>query len=161
VRTNASIPSTLLSLIVSAVLLPLSYVEHTHSVRPSSPIILYLLSSIFLDLPQLRTLLLQKETLSIAIVLFIVLTTRFLLLLAEAQSKKVFLKPELRKLPPESTSSILNRLFLWWLNDLFVLGNKGSISPSALFALDNELLSRILGSEMRKAWDRQGTFCPQ
>jgi ATP-binding cassette subfamily C (CFTR/MRP) protein 1 len=145
-------------LIASITLVPLSQLEHARSTRPSSPVILYLLSSFCLDLPQLRTLFLREETSGIAIVFLFVLFIKLVFLLLELQSKNAFLKQELCKLPPESTSSVLNRVFLWWLNDLFVLGSKGIITSGALPALDEELLSETLGDNMQKAWSRRGTL---
>jgi ATP-binding cassette subfamily C (CFTR/MRP) protein 1 len=160
-RTNASIPSSLLSLIASVTLVPLSQLEHARSVQPSSPVTLYLLASILLDIPQLRTLFFQEGTLGIAVVFLAVLIAKLVFFLVEVQGKEAILRQEFRELPPESTSSTVNRSFLWWMNNLFVLGSKGTLSSSSLYALDGELKSRQLGEKMRKAWSRRGTLCSQ
>jgi ATP-binding cassette subfamily C (CFTR/MRP) protein 1 len=156
-RTTASIPSAILNLIVSITILPLSHMQDARSVRPSSSIIVYLLFSTILDLPQLRSLILRENTSSIAVVFALILVAKIGLLLVELQDRSFLLKPEFSKIPPESTSNILSRSFLWWLNPLFVLGNRSVLSSSSLFGLDNELLSRPLGNDMRKSWNLRGT----
>jgi ATP-binding cassette subfamily C (CFTR/MRP) protein 1 len=147
-----------LNLIVYIILVPLLRLDHNRSIRPSSAILTYLLFSTLLDLPQLRTLFLRGETLVIAIVFVITIAAKTGLLLLSTQGKKGFLRPEIRNAPPEATSSILSRSFLWWLNDLFLLGSKGSLSSTTLFALDDELRSALLGKEMSNAWDHRGIF---
>jgi ATP-binding cassette subfamily C (CFTR/MRP) protein 1 len=155
-RTTASIPSAILNLIVSITILPLSHIQSARSVRASSSIIIYLLLSTFLDLPQLRTLILRDHSSDIAVVFALILAAKIGLLLVELQDKSALLKPEYNNLPPESTSNILSRSFLWWLNPLFVLGSRSLLFSRSLFGLDDELLSLPLGSDMRESWYRQG-----
>ncbi|KAG0653052.1 abc multidrug transporter B [Hyphodiscus hymeniophilus] len=77
------------------------------------------------------------------------------MLAVESQRKTSCLKPEYQCLPPESTSGIINRSLLWWLNSLFRVGLKGIISQDDLFELDSELKSDNVGRKLREAWEKR------
>ncbi|KAG9750060.1 putative ABC transporter, partial [Aureobasidium melanogenum] len=58
-------------------------------------------------------------------------------------------------LPPESTSSILSRSFLWWLNPLFLSGMRTLLNQDQLYAIDPELRSRKTGQRLEAAFDKE------
>ncbi|RDW80919.1 hypothetical protein BP5796_05617 [Coleophoma crateriformis] len=86
------------------------------------------------------------------------LSMKFLLLVLESQSKKAILKPKYRKLSPESTSGILNRSFMWWLNGLFLQDSKRLLTESMLYDLDEDLATQASGDRLQKAWDTCSQF---
>ncbi|GAM36282.1 vacuolar glutathione S-conjugate transporter [Talaromyces pinophilus] len=124
-RTKSSIPSAALSLIVAAQLVLLSWTEDTRSVRPSSLLSAYLLLSSLFDISQARTLWdRQDRNESVAITFTTSVGLKVIFLVLESTGKRQYLHEEYRSLPPESTSGILNRSFMWWVNRLFLSGFK-------------------------------------
>ena len=81
---------------------------------------------------------------------------KLLLLVLEVQSKLSYLKPQYQGLSPESTSGIINRSFLWWLNGIFTKGSKGLAAFQGDYNLDANLRAESLGKNAQIAWD---TLC--
>ena len=148
-------PAALLNLLAAACILPLSYLESERSARPSTIIELYLLFSVVFDIPQLRTLYILGNSSTIAALYTTTVLFKFLLLLIEAQSKRPYLKPEYQNLSTEATSGIINRSFMWWLNELFTLGANGYISSQDLPELEEHMSSEYLGKRMVKIWQER------
>lgn len=152
-RTKSSIPSAALTLIVAAQLLLLSWTEDTRSVRPSSLLSAYLLLSSLFDISQVRTLWnLQDKNKPIAIAFTASVGLKGIFLLLESIGKRRYLHGEYRGLPPESTSGILNRSFMWWINRLFLSGFKSILTLDDLNGLDKSLQSTSLSIKARFSW---------
>lgn len=152
-RTKSSIPSAALNLIVAAQLVLLSWTEDTRSVRPSSLLSAYLLLSSLFDISQARTLWnLQDNNKAIAIAFTISVGLKSIFLLLENTGKRRYLHGEYRSLPPESTSGILHRSFMWWVNRLFLSGFKSVLTLDDLDGLDKNLQSTRLSIKARFAW---------
>jgi hypothetical protein len=134
--------------------MPLSYLENERSMKPSTILELYLLISIVLDLPQLRTLHLLHES-TIAVIFMAVLLLKFLLLLLELRSKRSYLLPEYQSTSPEATSGIISRSFMWWLKELFIKGTNSYIEVSDLPELDDHLSADYLGKRMIRIWEKR------
>ena len=154
--THATIPVSILNLVGSVVICGLSHLEHTRSVRPSTLLCGYLFLSSLLDCAQLRTLYLKGQADPVADVFAANWILRLVLLFVESCSKTAYFKPGYQTLPPESTSGIVNRSLLWWLNRLFSIGSRGIISESDLFELDSSLVSESVCRQMREAWEKRG-----
>ena len=150
--TVFSIPSASLSLVTSLSLLVLSWLEDARTVRPSTTIALSLLVSIFCDLPQARTLWLLDGYGYLARLFTGGLFLKTWLLVLESLDKRHRLMAKYVHLPPESTSGIINRSLLWWLNPIFVLGYRKSLDVDDLPPLDNDLQSLQLKTKMQEAW---------
>jgi ATP-binding cassette subfamily C (CFTR/MRP) protein 1 len=120
----------------------------------------YLLFSGLLDCAQLRTLYLLNQTNPIPDVFTASWVLKLAMLAVESRQKTSCFKPQYQGLPPESTSGIINRSFLWWLNELFRRGFKGIISESDLFALDPNMAAENIGRKMLEAWEKRGMFRP-
>lgn len=153
--TNASISVAILNLVASILIVGLSQFEYSRSVRPSTLLSGYLLLSSVLDCAQLRTLYLLGQTNPIAHVFSASWALRLVMLVVESHDKTSCLKPQYQSLPPESKSGIINRSFLWWLNQLFSIGFKGIMSESDLFELDPNLAAENVGGTMREAWEKR------
>jgi len=152
-----SVASAVINLVASLHILALSWVEDARSVRPSSLIILYLLLSLLSDLPQARTRWLLGAHLPLAAVFTASVGAKLVLLALESFNKRQYLRSEYRSLPPESTSGILNRSLLWWLNDLFERGYRTLLPFDALYVLDGELTSDALAERVAHAWRHRRT----
>lgn len=154
--TRASVPSAALNLVVAVELLALTWIEDSRSVRPSSLINVYLVSTLFFDAVQARTLFLRTPTNSaLAAVFTSAIAVKAILLFLEARRKTAFLAPPYKGLPPESTSGIINRSFLWWVNDLFRSGLRSLLTSDKLYILDDKLASAPLGATIADTWQRR------
>lgn len=154
-RTSTSIPSAILGLASSAIIIGLSYVEDIKSTRPSSLLTVYLLLSILFDATQIRTLWLTHRV-AIAAVQSAVLGTKIAMLLLENREKTSYLKFPYKEYPPEATCGIVNLSFVWWLNRLFLAGCRKIIGSRDLFALEPGLSSGSTGERLKKAWEKHG-----
>lgn len=154
-RTSTSIPSAVLGLASSAIIIGLSYVEDIKSTRPSSLLTLYLLLSILFDATQIRTLWLTHRA-AIAAVQSAVLVTKITMLLLENREKTSYLKSPYKEYPPEATCGIVNLSFVWWLNRLFLAGCRKIIGSRDLFALEPGLSSGSTGERLKKSWEKHG-----
>ena len=153
--TKASIPSAALNLAVALEVIVLSYLEHYRSIKPSSVLNFYLLATIPLDAIQLRTVYMQDNRALIGPRLLAMIASKIALLMLEAQEKRSSLKISYQGLSPESTSGILNRSFLWWLNGLFIEGSRRLILLQDLYGLDPPLATNPLGRKMQIKWDQR------
>lgn len=153
---QTAVPAAALSVTTAVAIIVLSATEHRKSVKPSTLLSIYLLLSIFLDGVQLRTLFIRHYPSSIAGVLTAAFAVKVLLLIAESQSKRPYLRSPYRHYPPESTSGIFNRTLFWWLNGLFLGGFRKLLSLEDLFQPDEALKSAPLKVKIESIWER----CP-
>ncbi|KAF2842938.1 hypothetical protein M501DRAFT_1005649 [Patellaria atrata CBS 101060] len=153
-RTDVSIPSAALLLVLSLLLPLLSYAEHIHSLRPSLIINGYLFFSLLFDIAQSRTLWLQGYMSSHAIVLTISTVVKFVLLVLESLEKRRYLKPEYKDEPKEAIASPISRGFFWWLNPLFLRGYGNLLALDDLYFLDKHLQSTYLSKLLHAGWNR-------
>ncbi|KAK1987265.1 ABC transporter [Colletotrichum cereale] len=83
------------------------------------------------------------------------LSVKLGMFLLEIQGKRHFLLATLCNLSPETTSGVISRGFFWWLNDLLKHGFRTTLSPSALYALDEGLRSGKLLQKIDGHWDQR------
>jgi ATP-binding cassette subfamily C (CFTR/MRP) protein 1 len=159
--TRASIPSAALSLVDATAILLISVLEHKRSVQPSSLLNVYLLFSILFDITTVRTLYLRSETQSILALSTAGIATQFILIILENGNKRKHLRLPYKNWPKEATSGVINRTFFWWLNNLFSIGFRKSLTVQDLYLLDPDMLSERLEEQMKQAWTkcRCGTHC--
>lgn len=154
-RTIVSLPSAAINLLVALLLVTLSRAEDERAVRPSSLVLIYLIFTVLFDAVQARTLWLRGNAAAISGVFTAAVATKVVLLLLEAHQKRAYLHTEYRDLPPESTSGIISRSLLWWLNDLFQHGFRSLLPFDALYVLEKELTSTELGRHIQRAWGKR------
>jgi len=159
VRSPVSLFSTALNLFSAMLIIPLSLLENNRSIRPSSLLSIFFLSSAVLDSAQARTLYVRDEKAAITWVFIAIIFLKYVSLVTEGRSKRSFLKAEYRLLSPEATSGIINHSFLWWLNELFKKGTKSILTPEDLYELDPILASEEVGKKLREAWDQRCRCC--
>jgi ATP-binding cassette subfamily C (CFTR/MRP) protein 1 len=135
---------------------PLSYLEHTRSVRPSTLLEVYLLVSLLLNIPQARTLFLRHNgPTAIAAIFVATIGAMLIVWILEARNKTTDLKEPYKEYPPEATHGVWNRTFFLWLNPLFVKGFKKLLSLDDLWQTLPDLSSEKLRDEMQAVWDRR------
>lgn len=155
--TTATVPAAILNAITAVEVVHLSFYEHSRSVRPSTVLIIYLSLTCLFDLIQLRTLLLLDGYENLAVVEIAVISCKFALLLCEAHGKTLFLRANYQHLSPESSSGILNRSLLWWLNGIFAEDYRSPGSFWHTYTLDSDLTSHGVAESAQEKWKKRGT----
>ena len=133
-------------------LIPLSHVEHTKSVRPSTLICVYLVASIVFDAVQTRTLFITGNDLAISVTLCCSIAIKMTVLFLEASEKRAYLRVPYNSYPPETIASTFNRTFLWWLNRIFLTGFRKVMTLDDLRSTTSELRSKEPAKRLRKSW---------
>ncbi|KAK0620017.1 hypothetical protein B0T14DRAFT_537621 [Immersiella caudata] len=133
------------NLVVALQIVARTWAEDVRSLRPSSLISTYLLFTLISDAARALTLWLRQPWSPLAATL----TSR------TAVKKRRYLKNEYQDPPPESTSGIINRRFLWWTNRLFREGFKKLLTYQDLYTLDSRLTPAELSRAITKAWARR------
>ncbi|KAL7944723.1 P-loop containing nucleoside triphosphate hydrolase protein [Trichoderma barbatum] len=151
--TRASLAAATLSLADGMALSVLSYLEHRRSIRPSTIILVYLLFSIAFDAVQCRTLWILRTNV-LAPVSTATLACKLAIFLLELGEKRHILLHPWNNLAPETTSSIINRSFFWWLNDLLLRGFRTSLSTDTLYEIDDGMKSEKLFNTLHEARQR-------
>ena len=154
-QTPASVPSAALAFVGALVMYPLSYLEHTRSIRPSTLLELYLLLSLLLNIPQARTLFLRHNGAAIAAIFVASIAAMLIVWLLEARNKTKDLKEPYRKYPPEANHGVWNRTFFLWLNPLFIKGFRTLLSLDDLWQTPPDLASEKLQDDVQAVWDRR------
>lgn len=130
----------------------LSWVEDERSVRPSSLLAIYLLFTLLLDVVQTRTLWLSHGNSLIPSLFTASVAAKTAMVLFESLGKQSHLIGSYQDLPPESTSGIVNRSFMWWLNRLFVTGFQSLLTTKDLDHLDKLLESAGTAQKALRSW---------
>ncbi|KAJ0346194.1 hypothetical protein COL26b_008793 [Colletotrichum chrysophilum] len=152
---RVSVAAAVLGVLDALALGVLSHTEHVRSIRPSTIICVYLVFSLAFDAVQCRTLWLLPGLQKLAAVFTASLTVKLAMFMLEVQGKRRFLIAALRNLSPETTSGIIGRGFFWWLNGLMTRGFKATLSPAALYDIDEGLKSEELLQRLLQQWDQR------
>ncbi|KAF4835570.1 ABC transporter atnG [Colletotrichum tropicale] len=152
---RVSVAAAVLGVLDALALGVLSHTEHVRSIRPSTIICVYLVFSLAFDAVQCRTLWLLPGLQKLAAVFTASLTVKLAMFVLEVQGKRRFLVAALRNLSPETTSGIIGRGFFWWLNGLMTRGFKATLSPAALYDIDDDLRSEELLQRLVQQWDQR------
>ncbi|KAH0429478.1 ABC multidrug transporter [Colletotrichum camelliae] len=152
---RVSVAAAVLGVLDALALGVLSHTEHVRSIRPSTIICIYLVFSLAFDAVQCRTLWLLPGLQKLAAVFTASLTVKLAMFMLEVQGKRRLLIAALRNLSPETTSGIIGRGFFWWLNGLMTRGFKATLSPAALYDIDDGLRSEELLQRLLQQWDQR------
>ncbi|CRG90845.1 Multidrug resistance-associated protein 1 [Talaromyces islandicus] len=130
----------------------LSWAEDERSVRPSSLLTIYLLFTLLFDIVQTRTLWLSHRYSLIPSLFTASAAVKTAMVLFESLGKQKHLIGSYQDLPPESTSGIVNRSFMWWLNRLLLTGFRSLLTAEDLDRLDKPLESAGTAQKALRAW---------
>lgn len=144
----------ILNLAAGISIVPLSYIEHSRSVRPSAVLEVYLIISTLLDLRQVRTVFPIEPKSHISAVLLTDICCKVALLALEARGKTSYLRAQYQTLSPESLSGVINSSFLWWLKGIF---SAQYLDFFDRYHLDPALATESAGKEMQTAWGERST----
>ncbi|KAJ5651640.1 multidrug resistance protein [Penicillium longicatenatum] len=151
----AGIAASCLNTAASIFLALLSSFEHTRTLRPSSNINTYLLST-FLDAIVVRTLWLASYVTSVFRNVFAAafVLKACLLIIGAVEKRRYFCSEQDRALGPYAKSGIYNREVLWWVNGLLRQGVRQKITPKDLHPLDNSMTAETLDKKFWVSWQK-------
>ncbi|KAJ5175771.1 multidrug resistance-associated protein [Penicillium canariense] len=150
--TKLSVALSSINLAVAMETVILSWVEDERSVRPSSLLAIYLLFTLLFDVVQTRTLWLSNKNSLVPSLFTASVAAKTVMVLFESLGKQKHLIGSYQDLPPESTSGIVNRSFMWWLNRLFLTGFRSLLATKNLDHLDKPLESVGTARRALRAW---------
>ncbi|KAH8891439.1 P-loop containing nucleoside triphosphate hydrolase protein [Thozetella sp. PMI_491] len=130
----------------------LSFLEHGRSPKPSTLLIAYLLASLICDGFFLRSIFSGHPLSAAPPVVLAAISPKFLYLIVESTNKRSYLRQPYKELPIEQTVSDLNRTFLFWINELILLGSSKLLTYHDLPGLDDTLQSRGIRERMEDLW---------
>lgn len=139
VKTRTSIPASAIVLSAHVILGIVSHLAHLRTVRPFSPILLFLLSTLVFDVARCRTLWSVESSQQAAATITVAVACKAVLLVIESLEKRSILLPPYRVLPHESTAGIFNEWFCWWMNPLLLFGYRRTHSLETLYEVDQDL----------------------
>ncbi|KAK0620994.1 P-loop containing nucleoside triphosphate hydrolase protein [Immersiella caudata] len=133
-------------------LCPLLFLEHTRSLRPSDPAIVYLLVTFSLE-----SLSLGSRTFNDGVSVGVGLRAascmiKFLMVVIESRGKADILR---ERRSPEESAGILARSFFWWINPILAKGNRNILTGECLPAMDKKLSSSLRRQQALQAWAKR------
>lgn len=146
VARRLSVTATALVLASGVCMVPLSFLEHQCSSRPSTTLTSYLFLSVLFDIVQTRTAWLSQDHVTRSALGTVILVIKVLVLVLESVEKPKWLlrDDENQPMSREETSSIFNLGVFFWLNDLFLQGYTSLMTVNDLYPLDRNMHSRSL-----------------
>lgn len=150
----------IISFIACIGLVPLIFLEHSRSIKPSELAIVYLIVSLACDVVELTKtdnghLILMLVDYSVDLPTFANLGIKFALLWIENQGKQAILRDEHAQHSPEELGSVLNTTFFWWINSMLAEGNRSILTEESLPPLDEKLSSGLRRQRALRAWDQR------
>lgn len=159
--TSIPVVSSALGLCAALVLAITSTAAHRASPRPSLTITGFLLISILLDMPRVRTTwLLEGSSKVVAGLLSASLATKVALLFLESIGKRSILAEAYSRLSLEETSGLFSRSLFTWLVPLLRAGSRGALKLGDLFTIHQKLNSSAAFQQLQAALKRSlSPFC--
>ncbi|OAQ99516.1 hypothetical protein LLEC1_05570 [Akanthomyces lecanii] len=156
-QTNTSIPATSLELVATINVAVMVYVGHKHSVRSSSTLALYLLSTFAVDIAKSRSFFLRSGLDALGAIAVATASLRLCLIIFEEVSKKsLIIDDELRQTTgKEAASGFITRTFLLFLNPIFMTGFYNIVRRENMDKLGQDMSSKKLHEELKEQWRRQ------
>ncbi|MCJ1385668.1 hypothetical protein MMC17_008791 [Xylographa soralifera] len=154
-RFSVTVVAATFSFLVTIMMGILSFSEHSKSLQPSDLLDLYLFLSIVLDAIQVRTPWLMSYASPIPHLITAAMVIKAGMILLESLEKTARITMDDAKRSPEDTSSIFNRAFFYWLNNLIVTGYRKVLSHSDLYSLGEELTAKTLYTKIQIAWGNE------
>lgn len=148
-------PATSLELVATINVAIMVYVGHKHSVRSSSALALYLLSTFAVDIAKSRSFFLRSGLDTLGGIAVATACLRLCLVSLEEISKRsLIVDDELRELTgQESASGFFSRTFLLFLNPIFMTGFYETVRRGHMDKLGQELSSKNLHSQLNEQWN--------
>lgn len=134
-----------------ACIFALSYLEHSRSPRPAIVLNAYLFLTILLDITQTRTLWLasvSSDEIAYSRLFTTTVAVKALLIILESQHKTRWLRWDTKEHSPEETSGLYRLGAFAWLNKLFLMGYRRTLTLDDLYPLDKAMASNVLQAKL-------------
>ncbi|TDZ30378.1 ABC transporter atnG [Colletotrichum spinosum] len=154
-QSYVNVTLAIVPIIAAVGLLPLLFLEHGRSVRPSDLAVVYLLVTLVCDSAGLAASHVGSKNLLVLSTGISVPALKLALLLAESQGKQSLLRSPYDQSVPEETAGILSRTFFWWINAILAKGYRMILTGDALPPVDGKLSSGLRRQEALLAWDQR------
>ena len=151
--TAATLPTVGLTTGGFVILMLVSYWQHTHSERPSTPLTVYMGLSLLLDLARARTLF---HIVGSRVPAWLFLTNyclKLIIFMLELVEKRRLLEPGWGCVSTEATSNVYSRSLFIWLNPLFIKGFRGCLHLPNLPSIDPAILSASKPVTLMERWN--------
>ena len=155
--SRAYLENACLSLAAACVLCPLSWFEHTRSVRPSSLILIYLTTSVIGHAIQLSLFGYQQPNPGNLGLELTQICIELVLLVSESKEKGTILKSQYQGLSAEEFSSIIGKTFFLWIIPILQKGHGKILDHADLPKVDSKLSSESLRRKILLSWGQRGT----
>ncbi|KAF9875583.1 ABC multidrug transporter [Colletotrichum karsti] len=145
--SRVAIASDAMSFVVGLIMIPLSFLEHDRSPRPSTLLDIYLLVTLIFDVALSRTLWLSVESgedYHQSLVSIVSTAVKAAVLALESCQKPLSWYFDQKPQSPEVTSGIIKLMTFFWLKELFLKGYRKILSISDLYLLDESMSAEIL-----------------
>jgi len=152
---RAGVAASVLAFVSSLMLIPVSFLEHSKSLRPSMLLNAYLLCTFVLDAAILRTLWLEPFDLVICGLFTASFGIKCALVFLEAVEKRRYFASEYTEISPEESSGLYSQSLLWWLNHIMVVGARQILGPTDLYPIAKDMLSERLSSSFWEVWSKR------
>ncbi|KAH8194638.1 hypothetical protein TruAng_011196 [Truncatella angustata] len=152
--SGISIAANVITLVAALAVCHLSFNEHGRSVKPSTILMLYLLASVICEGTLLGLSDLGLWATGTTLVPVLSFSLKLIFLIIESINKRSYLREPYKELPVEQTVSDLNRAFLFWINDLILLGNSKLLKYSDIPGLHEALKSKGIRARIENVWDK-------
>lgn len=148
-----SLAASILAFVTALILAPLSYLEHSRSIRPSTLLNVYLFLTLVFDAAMLRTLwLMPSFSSSIREIYTAAFAVKCTIVFLEAREKQKY-STDSKDLSPEEFSGIYSRGLFWWLNKLIWAGTKHVLKPMDLYPITKDMAAETRSHQFKEKWD--------
>ncbi|KAL7941549.1 P-loop containing nucleoside triphosphate hydrolase protein [Trichoderma barbatum] len=154
------ISSATLEVIAISLVLPLSYVEHARSARPSFLLSGYFTLSLLLDIARARSFWLAAVTRSndtFAAVFTASIAVKFVIFIAESYAKTRWIQRDANSHSPEETTGFYGLGIFSWLWTLFARGHSKVLNLDDLLPLDQHMASDVLRRKLQASIEKSPT----
>ncbi|KAJ5217855.1 P-loop containing nucleoside triphosphate hydrolase protein [Penicillium citrinum] len=156
--TTATVPTAIASIVTFCLFLYLSHLEHIRSLRPSSILCLFFSFTTVFDLARLRTLHFIPRNQPIAFLFGAGVVNKVIILVLESTEKRNLLKKAFDGSAVETTSGIINRCLLWWVNSLLWKGSKSTLTVESLPLLADDIREASDPQDLTARWEKADKY---
>ncbi|KAK7215079.1 hypothetical protein V2G26_003082 [Clonostachys chloroleuca] len=147
-----SLPMAAVYLLATTVTAPLSWLEHTKTIKPSPLICSYFILSVLLDTTQIRTLWTRVDDDRTLVAVFTAsYSLRAIILLMESLPKNLTRGADISRSPEDKCGVISRSLFLWMI-PLLYKGYKQSLGVNDLYAPPIDAAPENLEEKLWRGW---------
>lgn len=131
----------------------LSYYDHARSLRPSTLLGCYLLTTLMFDVARVRTLWLMHASSAVTSTFTAAFSLKALALVLETiEKRRSIVAIQSKDAAPEETSGPLNRAVFWWVNPLLVVGCRRDLSVIQLPSIGLDMDSETIHHSFESVW---------